>query len=318
MKYRCDLAISAVPTDAGFVVELVAQLTGRLGTTPSWHRDGTAPVDATAAVLLADHSRVALVLHQHLWRHDERTQHDATVLRERIRRRPKSVCVMALDSTPVPSWLADAPCYDVAALGRAAAAEFVLDAIASAGGSVGGAPVRKDDGIVPEKRWPEPPTPYLSQPRAHSGLRHELDTLIRELKSAIAGCRTVQPAGTFDLRLLPHRLVVQLDDVALSFSWVAGRTPTVTDGRLLVIAWRNVAAGIRGDPALKLAAPIHERTYIAEGNAADDWRWRADDLSGRPYSTTNLAAEWLARVNVERANGVAIPLRLVAEAGARG
>jgi hypothetical protein len=301
MTYRCDLAISAVPTDAGFVVELVAQLAGRLGTAPTWQSDGTPPVDGTAAVLLAEHSRVALVLHQHLWRHDERTQVDATVLRERIRKRPESVCVMALDSAPVPSWLADAPCYDVAARGPSAAAEFVLDAIASAGGLVGLAPERRKDDIASERRWPEPPTPYLSQPRAHSALRHELDTLIRELKSAIAACRTVQPEGTFELRLLPHRLVAQLGDVGLSFSWVTGRSSTVTDGRLLVIAWRNVAAGVRGNPALKLAAPIDERTYIAEGSAADEWRWRADDLSGRPYSTTNLAAEWLARVSVERA-----------------
>src|SRR5262245_53362921 len=171
MKYCCDLAISAVPTDAGFVLELVAQLAGRLGTAPTWESDGTSSVDATAAVLLADHSRVALVLHQHLWRHDERTRVDATVLQDRIRKRPESVCVMALDSAPVPSWLADAPRYDVAARGRAAAAEFVLGAIASAGGSVGAAEQEQYD-TAPERRWPDPPTPYLSQPRAHSALRH--------------------------------------------------------------------------------------------------------------------------------------------------
>ena len=107
--------------------------------------------------------------------------------------------------------------------------------------------------------WPEPSTPFLSQPRALGALRHELDAIIGELEPVIGRCLAAQPEGVFELHVLPHRMVARLDDVAISFSWLTGLQRTVADGRLLVIAWRPVGSGVRGMAALKSASVIGER-----------------------------------------------------------
>jgi hypothetical protein len=159
---------------------------------------------------------------------------------------------------------------------------------------------RAVDEAVSKPRWPEGPAPFLSQPRAHSALRRELDALIAALKSALERRRVCAPDRSFELHALPHRVIARLDDVAISFSWVAGRLATVGDGRLLVIAWSGVTTGTRGISALKSASPVHERIYGAEGADPEHWCWRVDDPSSRAYSTANLAAEWIARASIAR------------------
>lgn len=154
---------------------------------------------------------------------------------------------------------------------------------------------------APRMHWPEGPPSFLTQPRAFSALRHELDVVIRELKSAVDECRAALPERPFELLVLPHRVIARLDDVAVSFSWVAGRIPTVRDGRLLVIAWRDVVNRTRGVSALQSATPIHEQTYTPDGATPADWRWRVEDAPNPPCSSESLAAEWIARVNVARA-----------------
>jgi hypothetical protein len=143
------------------------------------------------------------------------------------------------------------------------------------------------------RAWPEPRTPFLAQPRAHSALRHQLDAIAAEIKPALDRRRAARPDGTFELIVLPFRVVVRIDDGAVSFSWVSGRLPTVADGCLLVIAWANVAQGVRGVAALKSARPTHEQTYIAEGASPDEWRWTANDLVDEPRSTSRLTADWV-------------------------
>src|SRR6185503_6319251 len=298
MDFRFDLAISAVTSDAGLVTELVNELATRLPTAPVWQTDVPEPDREVATPLVAERSRLALVLHHDLWEHDDHTRSDASLLRDRLRDRPGSVCVMTFDDAPVPGWLSKAPRYDVAANGRAGATTFVLDAIELAGGSVGVEPVAVE--AEPRSRWPEPPPPFLSQPRAHSALRHEFDALIAEIEPMLDSRRAGAPDGKFELQVLPHRLIARMNDVAITFSWVAGRLPTVGDGSLLVIAWRDVAPGVSGIAALKSAAPVYERTYNVEGSDAGRWRWRARDSSSRSYSTRNLAAEWLARASLAK------------------
>lgn len=302
-SFSCDLAISAVASDAGLVTELSTELSTRLRAAPAWHaettQDASAPAEPLIGPLTAAYSRVALILHQQLWRHDALTQQDATELHDRLRERPGSVCVMTLDDSPLPRWLATSPRYDLAASGRAGAVEFVVEVIESAGGSVKG--TQRTDDVPPRPRWPEPPTPFLGQPRAHTALRHELDAIIAALKAEIERCRAALPEGLFELHVLPYRVIARLDDVAITVSWVSGRMPTIAAGRLLVIAWRNVAAGVRGVAALKAAAQMYERVYSADGNAPDQWRWRADDPTSQPYSSENLAAEWIARAGIARA-----------------
>jgi hypothetical protein len=146
--------------------------------------------------------------------------------------------------------------------------------------------------------WPEPPTPFLSQPRALSALRRELDVIVGEIQPSIERCRVARPEGSFEVVVLPHRVIARVEVVAVSFSWLSGRLPTVADGCLLVIAWSNVASGVRGAAALKSATPTHERTYIAEGASPDQWRWCADDLVEQSCSSKHLTAEWMARTTI--------------------
>jgi len=148
--------------------------------------------------------------------------------------------------------------------------------------------------------WPDPPTPFLSQPRAQSALRHELDVIVREIKPSIDRCKSARPDGTFELTVLPNRVIARVDDAAVSFSWVSGRLPTVADGCLLVIGWSNVPSGTRGAAALKSATPTHERTYVADGAAPDDWRWSADDPIEEPLSSERLTAEWMSHMTATR------------------
>jgi hypothetical protein len=302
----CDLAISAVASDTGFVAELIADVSQRLRTTPSWrietvaHADDAEPaVDALpAAVVGIAGSRVVVVLHHHLWNHDEMMRRDELVLRQRVSERPGSVCVIALDDVPLPKWLARAPHYDFAVGGRAGAADFVLKTVAAAGGAVAPKPVAVDD--VARPRWPEAPAPFLAQPRAQSALRHQLDALGEELETVIARCKLEQPDRLFELQVLPNRLVARLHDVAVSFSWLTGGSTSIAEGRLLVIAWRDVATGVKGPAALKSAAMMYERSYAADGGTPDTWCWRAEDAVRQAYSSASLAAAWIARISIAR------------------
>lgn len=147
----------------------------------------------------------------------------------------------------------------------------------------------------PRAHWHEAPAPFLSQPRAHSALRHELDAIVAELKPSIDHLRAARPEGTFDLIVRPHRVIARVDDAAISFSWVSGRLPTVADGCLLVIAWANVPRGVRGVAALQSATQTDERTYVAAGTGPHDWHWSDGDPAEQPRSTKHLTADWMAR-----------------------
>jgi hypothetical protein len=292
-----DLAISAVSSDAGLVSELIAGVAGRLQTTPCWQSAADDPLIPLAPTT----SRVVLVLFHQLWLHDEIMRRDMPVLRERLAGQPGSVCVLSLDRTPVPAWLRGASRYDLVHAGREGAADFVVRAVEDAGGTVvdvEATPAVADDDAA--HRWPEPPAPFLSQQRAQSALRHELDSLAGALENVIDQAQSAHPDRIFELNVLPQRLIARLDDVAVSFSWLAGRTPSVSDGSLLVIGWHGVTPGLRGVTSLRSATVLYERSYVADGDRPDAWRWRSVDAVAHPYSSANLVAEWMARASIAR------------------
>jgi hypothetical protein len=294
----CDLAISAVTSDVGLVAELQTHLTPDL-TIADPRLDVMSAGEDVVSPLDVEYSRLAVILYQRLWLHDPATRRDEIVLRERIRSHPKSICVLMLDDTPAPRWLSTATFYDLATHGRSGMIDFILDAASTARGSkrVRRRPVE----VETPARLPSPPVPFLSQPRAHSALRRELDAITGELEGEIERSRARSPERLFELHVLPNRVIARMDDIALTVSWIGGRQATVADGRLMVIAWGDVSAEIRGIGALKSAAPTRERTYLATGNTADEWCWRADDVTDLPYSSANLAADWIAQAAVARA-----------------
>jgi hypothetical protein len=297
IPFTYDLASSAVPSDAILVTELCAVLSERLGTEPVWEGHVTPDGVEVLTTLIAEQSRVVVVLHQRLWQHDVATSADAAILRQRIRQSPGSVFVVLLDDTPVPKWLATAQQFDLGAGGLQNAATFALDAIASCGGTIGS--VRDEAAAdVSSVRWGSAPPSFLGQPRAHSTLRHELDALAVSIESHLRERRVLHPEGVFELHALPFRLIVRLDDVGLSFSWVAGRSPTVADGWLMVIEWSSIVPTTRGVAALKSAKPVRQHSYRVEGGDPAHWRWRVDEPNGRAYSTANLLAEWLGGAGI--------------------
>ncbi|HEY9226951.1 MAG TPA: hypothetical protein VIP11_09910, partial [Gemmatimonadaceae bacterium] len=200
-----------------------------------------APSGNGGSPLSADASRVVVVLHQRLWRHDEMTRIDDVVLRERALTRPESIRVVTLDDQPVPRWLAEAPRRDLAVDGIDEVAEFVIAAVASAGGSVYHKPAPPEPPAQAERVWPERPPPFLAQPRAFSSLRRELDSLAVELEPNRTSKKSHDADQSAELLTLPNRMVLRVEDVGISFSWVSGQVNTVSDGRLLVIQWEGVS-----------------------------------------------------------------------------
>lgn len=296
-RYQFDLAISAVPYDAALVGDLLARLALRLDAPATWAGNGEPTSEALAidapSPLHAKASRVAVLLHQRLWGHDAATRLDDVALRERLQHRPDSLRIVLLDDHALPRWLEDLPRCDLTTEGVEGVGEFLGVAITASGGSLRRTSPSVDSSSETERTWPSPPPPFLAQPRAFATLRRELDALATELKPARAKGANRRDEEV-ELNELPNRLVLRLETVGVSFSWIAVSHGTVADGRLLVIQWEGVVPRTRGVAALKFATPVRERVYHVESSGPDDWRWRAEGPNGRASSTQNLAGEWLA------------------------
>jgi hypothetical protein len=290
-----DVAISAVPYDSMLVSELVERLAPRVRGALELAADAS----PSPARLAAAKCNVAVILHQRLWGREADTRADATQLRARHAEAPGSVIVMRLDDTPIPSWLAKAPRCDFGGAGLDGAAEFVLKAVRARGGSPRPAPAPAV--ATSEKShfrsFDEAP-PFLSQGRALSALRRELDSLSSELEPRLEAEEARCTDRPVELHSLPNRVVARVGDVGVSFSWVSGRLGTVADGRLMVIEWSGVESVGRGSAVLNAAKPTRETVYHAEGTSAESWHWRSDDRHGRACSTANLVAEWISAARI--------------------
>jgi hypothetical protein len=296
--YTHDIAISAVHYDAMLVSELSERLGPRLGTTPFWAGNESVRLNARTTPLRETGSRLALVLHQRLWRHDSLTKSDDAPLRDRIVRRPESLRIVTLDDEPVPAWLVVVPRCDLALVGVDGVVEFAVEAIAASGGTPMSAASALESLAEAPRRWPEGPSSFLAQPRAVAALRRELDLLAAEVRDRLRLEEAPGTPRTVDLQLLPNRLVVRVAGVGITFSWLPSGVGTVADGRLLVIQWAGAATHGRGIAALTLATPVRERVYRPEGRNAESWKWRADSPNGRAWSSAHLAAEWLASASL--------------------
>ena len=295
--YACDLAISAVPYDAACVAELSAHLGLRLRTPIIWLGATTLENDTPNADFISplteDSSRVAVVLHQRLWAHDAMTRLDDATLHARLERRPDSIRVVVLDDHPVPEWFSGVPRCDLATDGIAGVSDFLVDAVTQHGGFPKPAP-EPGPATPDEPLWREGPPRFLIQPRALSTLRRELDALGEALAPDGAPKKSNGADKTFELQTLPNRIVVRMNDVGVSFSWVAGPLGTVADGRLMVVQWAGATPHTRGVGALRFATAVRERVYRVDSDGPENWSWRLDSPNGRACSTANLAGEWLA------------------------
>jgi hypothetical protein len=301
-----ELAISAVPFDSLLVTELSEALTERLGSEPYWAGRPIIDGDGASLVATAPSARVVLVLHQRLWRHDRATEADAIALHDRLAHRPHSARVVTLDSEPVPDWLDAVPSCALTDVGVGGVSEFALSAFASCGGRLG--PLETPPYVEPPvSPWFEAPT-FLSQHRALSCLRHELDVLGGEVRRRVRREAERVPDCIADTHMHPDRVVARLGTFGLSFSWVPSGQGMVGDGRLLVIAWAGLGPRERGIPPLRAAMPTRERVYRPEADGPESWAWRIDDLNGRAFSTANLVGEWFASLSVDADSVSGVPL----------
>jgi hypothetical protein len=139
----------------------------------------------------------------------------------------------------------------------------------------------------------ETPQAFLSSARALTVLRRELDVLASVLRSEIDDRKARYPEKTFDLVLLPNRIIALFAEVGVSFSWVASAATAVAEGELLVIQWNGVAHQARGVAALASARPVREVTYQVECPDPEQWSWRAGPSGSDRFSSTGLVTEWL-------------------------
>jgi hypothetical protein len=101
-----------------------------------------------------------------------------------------------------------------------------------------------------------------------------------------------------ELRLTPERCIVQVGPVALTIAWLRGPLDSLTDGRLLIIAWRGTIARRRfnelperrsAPPATQTAVGVWEEVFVA---SADEhvWEWKSEAEGGRRYGSAELAS----------------------------
>jgi hypothetical protein len=204
--------------------------------------------------------------------------------------------VVTLDSEPVPDWLVGVPSCSLTEVGVDGVRDFALTAFASCGGRA----LRVETPPVepPVSRWFETAPTFLSQHRALSCLRHELDALGVNVKRRVLREAERAPDGVVEFQLQPDRIVAQLGAVGLSVSWVPGGHGSVADGRLMVIEWTGLDPHGRGIQALRAAKPKRERVYRPEAVDPESWVWRLDDPNGRAFSSANLIGEWFAGLPV--------------------
>lgn len=290
----CDIAVSAVSYDALLVSDLVARVQPTLFGTAYWRGDSPLPVDdADDLELLTRSARLVVVLHQRLWGRNGFTARDLIAVQTRVQTlAADATCVVMLDDSPVPPWLADAPRCTLSTEGMDGVATFIADRLAA----VAGRP-RVDvhaPAAVEQRRplWGEGPQPYLAQPRAQTTLKHQLEELSGELARRLRTESDRVVDGKLDLHSTPQRTVVQVGRVGLSYSWVAGRSGVIADGRLLVIEWDGVVThSPRMTGNTQSASPSRERVFRPQASGPDDWRWCADDGEHVSYSTRNLAGQ---------------------------
>lgn len=291
--FEHDVAVSAVRYDAHLVAELIGRLQPSLAARVVWTSQSDAVIvgDAAPPAVLAEDARVVVVVLQALWSHDAITAAESDALRQRMRRRPKSVIVLTVGGATVPEWLDKAARHDLRADGLTPVVEAILSTVLALGGSLT-EPVIAADPEAPSRFSSDAP-PFLHQARAHSALRRELERLSEGLETRLDAERARDVDQVVELTILPNRFIARHNDAAVSFSWLAGHLGGVNDGRLLVIEWSGVAGTRPGVAALKSAKPVRETTYEVEARDAESWRWRDGEPYGRACSTTDLVGEWL-------------------------
>lgn len=149
---------------------------------------------------------------------------------------------------------------------------------------------------------------FLTSPRAASACRRELDRLNEELTRRLTDVQTAGALEPFNVRASLDRWIVQWGPVSLSVVWLQTARDTVSDGELLVIAWRGVAGrrlsqtperpDIGRSPS---ATALWEEVLapIAPDEASWAWMPRGAGEGAALWSSAELAAHCVQRLHAE-------------------
>jgi hypothetical protein len=149
---------------------------------------------------------------------------------------------------------------------------------------------------------------FLSSPRAASACRRELDRLNDELSRRLSELQTGRELEPFNVRASLDRWIVQWGPVSLSVVWLQTARDTVSDGELLVIAWRGVAGrrlsqtperpDIGRSPS---AIALWEEVLAPIAQDEASWSWTPRSAGDRTivWSSAELAARCVQRLHQE-------------------
>ena len=291
--FQYDVAVSSVEYDDLTVRELARRLGSRLRGAIFTH--GGAETEAERVSLestFRSGARVIVVVHQRLWGETPATSVVADVVRARAAAPGAAgVRVITLMRTAVPRWVrGSAAPICIADVGLDTAIEAIVSAVEDAGGEVreeraATATAREDEAREAEHKRET----FLGSHRAHSALRHELDLIGQEVIRRIEDGDGLPEDLSPQLRRSPTRITAQLGAIGLSFSWIAGRSGQIGDGRLLVIEWDGVIAVSQHAGGVRTATPLREHVFRVHATNTDDWSWRDEATRVGAYSSRHLA-----------------------------
>jgi len=142
---------------------------------------------------------------------------------------------------------------------------------------------------------------FLTSHRAIAACSREFGRLAEEIvgRAGVLG-RGLTIEDEPELRLTPDRCIVQIGPVALTIAWLRGPLDSLTDGRLLIIAWRGTITRrrfseaprrVNAPNAAQTAAAVWEETFIASADSEATWEWQSEGDPLRRYGSADLA-EW--------------------------
>jgi hypothetical protein len=304
---RIEVAISSTEYDLALAKDLAERLLGRLssGGKSAVYLGATAdasPARAKDDVNAWSKSRIVVVLHDRLWGKTPATSAAAETLAARKKTSPKSIKVVRLDDTPLPSSLRGADAKPINQ-GLVPLLEWITTSLAAAGGPVkkAKAPAKSKAAAVPviselDKRA-EIAATFLGSSRAQAICAREFERLADSIAKRAASA--AEKAGTkAEVQRMPDRCLVQLGPVALSVSWVRERVDTAATGRLMIAEWQGtvVRTPRPADMAPVAPAPIvparlvRENILRADATGEPDWIWRREPVADVGYATRDLAA----------------------------
>lgn len=288
MKRTCDIAIAATEYDSAPLLSLRERLAQRLPSCSiSLARDDG---DEAASV---KNARVVVLLHGWMWARTDGSRAVEAVLAPRVAREGAGfLVVLSLDDAPLPQWAESARTFVRGDAAQDLCLETIIEAARANGAPMRDVPPVDHGSSVEWENHARQREAFFATHRAVAACDREFRKLVDDVT------RRAKLLGSAEVQTAPGRCVVQLGDVALTMSWIRGRT-AAADGRLMIVEWQGqVQRGSRRAPERtvvansvpRVATVRREHVMLADATREDNWRWRRESFNWASYSPEDLAA----------------------------